>query len=120
MTRQSGDRVVDIGSRHERFENVGEHLRIGTRGERALLGAAQLRRGDGLHGLGDLPRVDHAADAAPDVENVCHKSVASCQYPVPRNTKTGYWVLATGYYFTACLASTNCCFASLITLDKSA
>src|ERR1019366_9132532 len=84
MTRQSGDRVVDIGSRHERFENVGEHLRIGTRGERALLGAAQLRRGDGLHGLGDLPRVDHAADAAPDVENVCHKSA------------TGHWLLASG------------------------
>src|ERR1039457_3680343 len=72
-------------------------LRIRTRGERAFLRAAQLGRRDGLHGLGDLPRVDHAADAAPDVENVCHKSVASCQSPVPRNTKTGYWVLATGY-----------------------
>src|SRR5208337_2872820 len=71
------DRVVDIGSRDERFENVGEHLRIGTRGQRTLLGAAQLCRRDGLHGLGDLACVDHAADAAPDVEDVCHYSVVS-------------------------------------------
>src|SRR5260370_11127315 len=96
MNRQSGDRIVNIGPRHQRFKNVGEHLRIRARRESGLLRAAQLRRRDGLHGLGDLPRIDHAADAAPDVEDVCHKSVASrwllvvrCSLFAPR-----YWVLA--------------------------
>src|SRR6266851_6977217 len=32
MDWQAGDRIVDIGSRHERFKNTGEHLRIRTRG----------------------------------------------------------------------------------------
>src|SRR5260370_42078980 len=82
MDWQSSGRIVNIGSRHERFKNIGEHLRIGTRGQGALLRAAQLRRGDGLHGLGDLPRVDHAADAAPDIEDVRHESVLSSQFSV--------------------------------------
>jgi hypothetical protein len=73
MTCLSGNGIVDIGASYQRFQNVGQHLRIGTARERAFLRAAQFRRRDGLHGLGDLPRVDHAADSAPDVENVGHE-----------------------------------------------
>ena len=41
----------------------------------ALLGAAQLRRGDHLHGLGDLLRRFHRPDAAADVQERGHESV---------------------------------------------
>ena len=82
MERLSGLWIVDIGSRYERLQDVRQHLRIGTRGQGALLRAAQFRGRDGLHGLRDLPRVDHAADTAPDVENVGHGSVPGSQFSV--------------------------------------
>ena len=54
----------------QRFEHVGEHLRVGPSLHSALLGAAQTGGRDHLHGLGDLPRVLHTADATPEVEKV--------------------------------------------------
>src|SRR5271165_251661 len=122
MTRLSRVRIVDVGSRHERLENVRQHLPIGTRGQRSLLRAAQLSCRDGLHRLGDLPRVDHAADAASDVENVGHEkfSVLSSQFEPPDFRVTGTEIREPHYFATACLESMNCCFASLITLDISA
>ena len=41
---------------HDRGEHLGELLGVGPRALRRLLRAAQLRRGDHLHGLGDLLR----------------------------------------------------------------
>src|ERR1700723_3854406 len=121
MQRLSGDGIVDLGPGDERLEHVREHLRIRTRGHRRFLRAAQFGGRDGLHGLGDLPRVDYAADAPPDVENVCHfsglSSPASVEFP---------WSLeftgnrGTSYFAAACLESTNCCLASFMTLDISA
>ena len=40
MARLSGDGIVDVGSGYERFQNVRQHLRIGTGRERAFLRAA--------------------------------------------------------------------------------
>jgi len=40
-------------------------LRVGPRGENALLRALELRRGHHLHGLGDLLRVLDGANLAP-------------------------------------------------------
>ena len=54
------------------LQDVGQHLRVRTRRQGAFLGATQLGRRNHLHGLGDLPRVLHAADASPNVEYVCH------------------------------------------------
>ena len=82
MTRLSGFRIVGVGARDQRLEDVGQHLRIRTRSHGSLLRAAQFGGGHGLHSLGDLPRVDHAADTAPDVENVGHKFAVSCQLSV--------------------------------------
>src|SRR5262249_19408389 len=44
---------------------------------------AQLGRRDHLHGLGDLPRVSHAADASPNVEKVRHR-IASLLPQLPQ------------------------------------
>ena len=57
--------AVQVGAADERFEHVGEHLRVGPGLHGALLRAAQLGRRDHLHGLGDLPRVLDTADASP-------------------------------------------------------
>src|SRR5262249_45017424 len=91
-----------------------------------FLRAAQLGRRDGLHRLGDLPRVDHAADTAPDVENVGHFqfSVPSSRFSVKVSScpaLTENWEPRTEnfYFATACLDSTNCCFASFTTRDIS-
>ena len=88
MARLAGLGVVNLGARYERLEHVREHLRIGARCQRTILRAPQFRRRDHLHGFGDLPRVGHAANAAPDVENVCHVSVV------------GLWSLAFGRAFS--------------------
>src|ERR1700687_4764177 len=64
--------VDDVGALAQRTQHVGQHLRIGTGGQSAFLGAAELGSRDHLHGLGDLPRALHAADTAPDIENVSH------------------------------------------------
>ncbi len=66
--------IDEIGALHHRLQNVGEHLRVGPRRQRALLRAPQLGRRHHLHGLGDLPRVLHAADAPPNVAYVRHGS----------------------------------------------
>ena len=57
--------VVHVAAADERFEHVGEHLRVGPGLHGALLRAAQTGCRDHLHGLGDLPRVLHTADATP-------------------------------------------------------
>jgi hypothetical protein len=82
VTWLSGLRIVDFGARHQRLKHVGQHLGVRPRCQRAFLRLAQLGRRDRLHGLGDLPRVDHTANAAPDVENVCH-----CQSSATSNQK---------------------------------
>src|SRR5579859_1819519 len=74
---------VDLGALDEREQYAGQHLGIGTPCQGALLRATELGRRDHLHGLGDLPRVLHAADTAPDVEDVSHVLVHSTQYAVP-------------------------------------
>ena len=61
----AGFLVEEIDAADERLQDAGNHLRVGPRGQGALLRAAQLGRRDHLHGLGDLPRVFHAADATP-------------------------------------------------------
>ncbi len=65
-------RIVNFGAGHQRLQNIRQHLGVRTRRQGAFLRPPQLRRRDHLHGLGDLPRVGHAADAAPDIENVRH------------------------------------------------
>ena len=75
MAGLAGFGIVNLCPRDQRFEDVGEHLRIRTRRQRAILGPSQLRRRHHFHGFGDLPRVGHAANAAADVENVGHGSV---------------------------------------------
>src|SRR5690242_16493592 len=121
MLRLARLRIVDLGPRDQGFQDIGQHLRIRTRGQGALLRAAQFGRGDHLHGLGDLPRVDHAADTPADVENVC-QAVLSSQLSVLSYTSsvralTQNWKPRTEnfYFATASLCAANCCFASLIT-----
>jgi hypothetical protein len=72
MLRLTRLRIVNFRPRHQRLQHIGQHLRIRTRRQGPFLRPAQLRRRDHLHGLGDLPRVDHAANAPPNVENVRH------------------------------------------------
>ena len=73
-----------VGRRRPRAtlaSSLRQHRRVGARGEHAVLRAAQLRRRDHLHGLGDLLRVLHRADAAPDVDQAGHRltcAVSSC------------------------------------------
>jgi hypothetical protein len=74
VAQVAGLLVVEIDAAAERLEHAGDHARVGPRRQGALLRAAQLGRRDHLHGLGDLPRVFHAADAAPEIEYVCHFS----------------------------------------------
>ena len=80
MVRLAGDGIVEFGAGDQAFEDVRHHLRVGAGGHGAFLGAAQFGGRDHLHGLGDLPRIDYAADAALDVENVGHvsRSIADC------------------------------------------
>ena len=54
-----------VRHRAQPIEVVAEHLGVRPRLHRAVLRAAQLGRRDHLHGLGDLPRVLHTADAPP-------------------------------------------------------
>src|SRR5579863_5684000 len=75
MLRLARLRIVNLRARHERLQHIRQHLRVRTRRQRALLRPAQLRRRDHLHGLGDLPRVNHAANAATDVENIGHETL---------------------------------------------
>src|SRR5579872_6210070 len=72
MIDLAGGFVVNIRARHQRLQYIDQHLRVRTRCQGTLLRLAQLCRRNHLHGLGDLPRVFHAADTPPDVENVCH------------------------------------------------
>src|SRR5580704_563791 len=72
MLRLTRIRIIDFRSRHQRLQDVGQHLCIRARRQSALLSAPQFSRRDHFHGLGDLPCVGHAADTAPDVENVSH------------------------------------------------
>ena len=65
VAQVAGLGIVDIDAARERLEHAGDHFGVRPRGQRPLLRAAQLGRRDHLHGLGDLPRVFHAADAAP-------------------------------------------------------
>jgi ABC-type transporter lipoprotein component MlaA len=60
-------RIIDISPRHQRLQNIGQHLGVWARRHGAFLCTPQLGCGDHLHGLGDLPRVAHAADSPPDV-----------------------------------------------------
>ena len=55
------------GGSGELAQHVGDLLGIGARGLRALLRAAQLRRGHHLHGLEDLLHALGGADAPPQV-----------------------------------------------------
>src|SRR5262249_14681143 len=84
MAGFAGNRIVNLSARHQGLENVGKHLGVRTRRQSPFLRPAQLGCRAHLHGLGDLPRVLHAADPAPDIEKVRHDSsyafaAASCR-----------------------------------------
>src|ERR1019366_8396768 len=53
-------------------EHLAQHRAVGARADGAILGAAQFRRRDHLHGLGDLLRVFDRADAPPDIDQTRH------------------------------------------------
>jgi len=75
--RMSGRAVLVRGDpRRDGGERRLERRGVGTRREDAVLRAAQLRRRDHLHRLRDLLRVLHAADPAPDVDQVGHGRAA--------------------------------------------
>ena len=57
-----------IDARGDAAEHALHLDRVGPRAHDPLLRAAQLRRGDHLHRLGDLLRVLHRADAAPEID----------------------------------------------------
>ena len=57
--------VADDGDARAVGQHAAQHTAVWTRPDDAILRAAQLGRRDHLHGLGDLPRVFHAADATP-------------------------------------------------------
>ena len=57
--------------RHVR-QHLAQQRHIRPRGDHAILRAPQLGRRDHLHGLGDLLRVLHRADAPPDVDQARH------------------------------------------------
>src|SRR5215472_17626578 len=80
VTQLAGLWIVSLSARDQRFEHVREHLRIGSCSNCSLLRAAQLGRRDHLHGLGDLPRVSHAADAPPNIKKVCHDYLNSQEF----------------------------------------
>ena len=63
--------LLGRGLRHIR-QHALDDLGVRTRGDHAILRAAQLRRRDHLHGLGDLLRVLHRADAPADVDQAGH------------------------------------------------
>jgi len=73
MLEVAGRFVEDIDAAGQRFKHAGDHFGVGPGLKRPLLRAAQLGRRDHLHGLGDLARVFHAADATPKVEYICHR-----------------------------------------------
>jgi hypothetical protein len=66
-------RMLHLGRGSGEVREHGRDLgRIGTRGLRARLRAAQLRRGHHLHGLEDLLHALGGADAPPEVFQGCH------------------------------------------------
>jgi len=95
-----------------------------------FLGTAQLGGRDHFHGLGDLPRVDYAANAPFDVENVGHELGrlqivdfrSSAQIPALSLTRQGRGTreLRDVENDTDLHLATNCCFASLMTVSISA
>src|SRR3954468_18104215 len=62
--------IINVRAGDQRFQNVRQHLRVGTRCQRTLLRATKPCSGNHLHGACDLARIDHATNAAPNVENV--------------------------------------------------
>src|ERR1700678_549736 len=57
---------------HQRTDDAGQHIGVGTRRNRALLSTAQLGCGNHLHCLGDLARAFYTANAPAQIENVGH------------------------------------------------
>src|SRR5580698_3428802 len=104
-------RIINFRSRHQRLQHVGQHLRVGARSQSAFLRTTEFGRRDHFHGLGDLPRVGHAADTAPNVENVGH---------VLLSAETQLAASLQRYFATACLSVTNVSLHSLIVLVISA
>src|SRR5579863_1105175 len=140
MLGLAGFGVVDFGARNQGLQDIRQHLRVGASRYGAVLRPAKLGGRNHLHGFGDLPRVDHAADTAADVENVGHESVVGRRslvvsqnqnpgslhctadlFQVSRSIFQGPWNsrLQTPFYFATASCSfldcTNCCFACLIT-----
>src|SRR5229473_3212802 len=113
-------RIINLGPRHQRLQHIAQHLRVRTRSQGAILRPAQLGCRDHLHGLGDLPRVDHAANPPPYIENVCHwKPLLALSFWLPTLCASfqakSQRPQPKAYFATASREATNCCFASLIT-----
>src|SRR5450755_3130682 len=111
MSQFSGARIVKVHTRNQRLEHIGEHLRIRTRCKSPFLRTPQLRGGHHFHGAGNLPRVDHAANATPDVENVGHGKALLA---------VSSWLSQTYFAATALRSATKVSFACVITLFISA
>jgi hypothetical protein len=78
--------VVGPEDGREVGEDLVDLLGVRARGERRVLGALELRRGDELHRAGDLLDVLHGADPAPDIALGCHQWPLSS---VTRGTSPG-------------------------------
>src|SRR5713101_2023409 len=114
-------RIVDFRPRNQRLEHIGQHLGVRTRRQGTLLRPAQLGRRDHLHGLGDLARVSHAANAPPDVKNIWHESAVSRRSLVVGQISHARLARILQHYFaTACLSATNASLLCLIVLLISA
>src|ERR1035438_2477502 len=68
-------------------QDLAQHRAVGTGADGAILRAAQFRRRDHLHGLGDLLRVFDRADAPPDIDQTRHVLRATPPGPGEAETK---------------------------------
>ena len=64
--------LIPAGRRRHVREHLPQQRPVWSRGDHAVLRAAQFRRRDHLHGLGDLLRVFDRADAPPDIDQARH------------------------------------------------
>src|ERR1039457_3074768 len=79
--RVLGHALVAGDGRGDVAQHLAQHRAVGAGADGAILRAAQFRRRDHLHGLGDLLRVFDRADAPPDIDQTRHEVVPSGSPP---------------------------------------
>ncbi len=67
--------IVGLRGGRKIRQHFAHQIGVGTRRNDALLGAAQFRGRDHFHGLGDLLRVFHGADAPPQIDQTRHSEL---------------------------------------------